>query len=132
MPERLSNSNLLIERLEFVRSVGSGKWSARCPAHDDKDPSLAISEAPDGRILVHCFAGCGALDIISSVGLTWDALYPEGSERYRPLVRRPKDAQHEAAVLTIIGAQRASGKRLSAAEKAREREAWMKVNGRAS
>ena len=36
---------------------GSG-WKARCPAHEDGTPSLSIAQA-DGRVLVHCFAGCG-------------------------------------------------------------------------
>jgi hypothetical protein len=31
---------------------------ACCPAHDDRNPSLSVRRAPDGRVLVHCFAGC--------------------------------------------------------------------------
>ena len=30
----------------------------RCPAHDDKTESLSIRETPEGKILIHCFAGC--------------------------------------------------------------------------
>lgn len=34
-----------------------GNWMCRCPAHDDKTPSLSLTEK-DGKILWKCFAGC--------------------------------------------------------------------------
>jgi len=34
------------------------KAIACCPAHDDKHPSLSLSEAPDGKLLWKCHAGC--------------------------------------------------------------------------
>jgi putative DNA primase/helicase len=37
------------------RKSGRSSWSARCPAHKDRKPSLSISESADGKILVHCF-----------------------------------------------------------------------------
>ena len=120
----------LIDRLEYVRSTGKDKWTARCPAHEDRDPSLSISEAPDGRVLVKCFGGCGALDVITAVGLTWDVLFPPNQERYRPLHSRRKDEAHERMVIAICDADRAAGKRLSKADKAREFEAWKRL-GRA-
>ena len=33
-------------------------WMAHCPAHEDKQPSLSIAERDEGRILLHCHAGC--------------------------------------------------------------------------
>jgi len=33
-------------------------------------------ELPDRTILIHCFAGCGALDVLNSLGLQWSALFP--------------------------------------------------------
>ena len=41
------------------RRSGAG-YSARCPAHDDAKPSLSVSEGDDGRVLIHCQAGCAA------------------------------------------------------------------------
>ena len=38
------------------RKAGGG-WMARCPAHDDRAPSLSIRDADDGKVLVHCHAG---------------------------------------------------------------------------
>jgi hypothetical protein len=67
---------VLLDRLERVRQTGPGRWIARCPAHDDRAPSLSVRELDDGRVLVHDHAGCGALDVIEAVGLDWAALYP--------------------------------------------------------
>ncbi len=50
-------------------------WMARCPAHDDSSPSLAISTGGHGKVLVRCHAGCDQRDVIvalSDRGL-WDA-----------------------------------------------------------
>src|SRR5215207_1054730 len=48
------------------RRVGTG-WLARCPAHDDRQPSLAIAEAKDGKLLVRCHAGCGQREVIAAL-----------------------------------------------------------------
>jgi len=58
---------MLLSRLEGVR----------CPAHEDRLPSLAITEAGD-KVLIHCFAGCSPLEILESVGLEIGDLF-EGS-----------------------------------------------------
>src|SRR5262245_50884002 len=47
---------------------GAG-WSARCPAHEDRRPSLSVSEGDDGRALVKCHAGCKPNAICAAVGL---------------------------------------------------------------
>jgi putative DNA primase/helicase len=41
-------------------------WMALCPAHDDRNPSLAISEK-DGKILIHCHAGCDQRAVITEL-----------------------------------------------------------------
>ncbi len=51
------------------RRSGSG-WSARCPAHDDRQASLSVSEGDDGRCLVFCHAGCDTRAIVEAVGLS--------------------------------------------------------------
>jgi len=50
------------------RRVGS-TWMVRCPAHDDRTPSLSIQDADDGRILVRCHAGCSQAKVIASLQL---------------------------------------------------------------
>ena len=44
--------------------AGAG-WMARCPAHEDRKPSLSISSGRDGQVLVHCHAGCDQRDVIA-------------------------------------------------------------------
>ena len=57
------------------RPNGSG-WTARCPAHDDRNPSLSIREADDGTVLVKCFAGCALDSVLEKVGLRSRDLFP--------------------------------------------------------
>lgn len=50
-------------RAETLTHALGGRWhgnygTARCPAHDDRNPSLSIKDGRDGRLLLHCFAGC--------------------------------------------------------------------------
>jgi len=41
-----------------ARLTGQNQWQAHCLYHADTSPSLTISESEDGRVLVHCHAGC--------------------------------------------------------------------------
>lgn len=50
------------------RRSGSG-YLARCPAHDDRRPSLSVAEGRDGRVLINCFANCDWPAIVSALGL---------------------------------------------------------------
>ncbi|MER3426470.1 MAG: hypothetical protein C4299_04890, partial [Thermoleophilia bacterium] len=68
---------------------------ARCPVPThgkgwgDRNPSLSVSEAPDGRILLHCFAGCTLEEILEAIGLEKRDLFPaHGHGPY--LDRRPR------------------------------------------
>jgi hypothetical protein len=70
-------ADTLLSQLDRVRKTGVGRWIARCPAHEDRGPSLSIRELADQRVLIHCFAGCGAGDVLGAVGLDFNALYPE-------------------------------------------------------
>jgi hypothetical protein len=70
--------SVILSRLEKVSGKGDGKWLACCPAHDDRSPSLAIKEV-DGKILLHCFAGCSVHDIVGVLGLELSDLMPDNS-----------------------------------------------------
>ena len=66
----------LIARLDSAKETERGKWVARCPAHDDKSPSLAVKETTDGTILLRCFAGCSAFEVVDAIGLELGDLFP--------------------------------------------------------
>ena len=65
----------LLSRLQQVKKAGSG-WSARCPAHEDQRSSLSISTGNDGRLLVHCHAGCSTEAVVGKIGLNLADLMP--------------------------------------------------------
>jgi hypothetical protein len=50
-----------------------GQWMASCPAHADQKYSLSIANK-NGKVLVHCFAGCQAVNILKALSLTWHDL----------------------------------------------------------
>lgn len=119
-------TNQLIDRLEGVRKTGAATWIARCPAHEDKSPSLTIKEAEE-RILLHCFAGCDVDPIVSSVGMEITDLFPEKLEHHSPIKRRflPQDTiqclSKEIFFLIICAGDLARGETLTEADTARLR-----------
>jgi hypothetical protein len=58
---------------------GAGKWQALCPAHEDRKPSLSISEGLDGRTLVFCHAGCELESVLSALGLRAADLFEQSN-----------------------------------------------------
>lgn len=91
----------LLAHLDKVKRTGPGTWTSRCPAHDDRGPSLAVRELDDGRTLVHCFAGCSVDEVLQAVGLTFSDLYPPRAlDHPAKPERRPFPA---ADVLRAIG-----------------------------
>ena len=74
---------------------GSKQISALCPAHEDKNPSLSAGEAPDGKVLVHCHAGCATDDILRALDLDYRDLYPPSNETVPSGIRR---ASYRSAV----------------------------------
>lgn len=93
----------LLQRLERVQKSGNG-WRALCPACGGRSQKLAITES-EGRVLVHCFAGCRAIEVLESVGLRWADIMPP---RYTPTTpqerRRERQAMREAAAVVAIDA----------------------------
>jgi putative DNA primase/helicase len=89
-PFPVDNVEVLLDRLEGVRPAGPHSWMARCPAHDDRNPSLSVA-LRDGRVLIHCFAGCTPEAVLQAVGLTWRDLRDPAPWTWRPpFPSRPK------------------------------------------
>ena len=114
----------LLDRLDKVRARGPGQWSACCPAHDDKGPSLSVKETADDRVLLHCFAGCSADEVVGAVGLDLTDLFPPRESRGAPIRRarllpagQALDLLHdEAQLVALSGANVANGVVLSAVD----------------
>lgn len=112
---------LLLSRLENVRANRNGTWVARCPAHDDRSPSLNVSEGDDGKVLIHCFAGCGAADVVEAVGLELSNLFPETHNWRGQRTRVDHKAlcrliQHECLVLSVAAGKVKAGQQLTDAD----------------
>lgn len=88
----------LLGRVDKVRGK-NGRYTASCPAHPDKSPSLALRELDDGRILLHCFGGCSTDEVLGALGLDMNDLFPEKLDSSTAPIRNPFSA---ADLLRII------------------------------
>ena len=73
----------LLHQLDKVRPRGTDQWEARCPAHEDESPSLSIAER-DGKILLHCFAGCSVEEVTNALGVEMKDLFPDTGKNQVP------------------------------------------------
>jgi len=124
----------LLSKLDRVRPTGQGRWMACCPSHPDKNASLSLGEKDDGRILVHCFAGCGTDEVLDAIGLKIEALFPERLADGRP-ERRPFPAADvlraialEAQIISIVAADIAKGVTIDTKTKDRVFLAAQRIN----
>jgi hypothetical protein len=63
--------------LKDVKASGTDQWMARCPAHDDKNPSLSIGRGDNGQVLLKCFSGCSPESIVAAAHTTMSDLFVE-------------------------------------------------------
>ncbi len=83
---------MVLDAEGIARAFGSAQpsgngWKARCPAQDDETPSLSLSDGENGRVLLHCYAGCSQSEVIA--GLVALGLWPNGTLSKRPTEKRP-------------------------------------------
>jgi len=77
-----------IDMLKNVKG-SNGQYSARCPAHDDRQNSLSVKIDRD-RVLLHCFAGCQTEDILRALNLSFSTLFFNKKETRNKKIRKPK------------------------------------------
>ncbi len=77
MPLGLHLENLL-NALGYDGPRPRRQYMCLCPAHEDRTPSLSVRATDDGKILLHCFAGCRTSEIVRTLGLTLRDLMPSG------------------------------------------------------
>ncbi len=108
-----------LQHLSKVKKTGKG-YHALCPAHEDKSPSLNIREGEDGRLLLHCHAGCTTGAVVASIGLKLSDLYPATNTPRRPppapgvsRTELHKAVSFEHIILQLMNADLKRGKTLS-------------------
>jgi 5S rRNA maturation endonuclease (ribonuclease M5) len=87
------NFEAILDRFHAHKS--GSQWMAKCPAHEDSKPSLAIRER-DGKFLLHCHAGCTSEAVARAAGLELRELFTENSE---PQIVETYDYTDEAGKL---------------------------------
>ncbi|WP_447986373.1 hypothetical protein [Nitrospira sp. Nam74] len=90
----------VLSRLERVRPTSRG-WSACCPAHPDRTPSLSLAEG-DTCVLMKCWAGCELNEIAAAMGIRVADLFyhpASGKRRTGRSVSKRRDWRKEAAAL---------------------------------
>jgi hypothetical protein len=126
-----------LARCDKARRTGADSWIACCPAHGDKTPSMTVRELEDGRVLIHCFSGCSAEEILGAVGMTFDALFPDrlpSGKEYSPGLRRPFPASDviealsgEALLVAVAAYNIAHGIELDAGDRERLLAAYGRI-----
>ena len=78
----------ILSRLAGVKKTPKG-WVAKCPAHQDKSPSLFVSVRHDNSTGMYCFAGCETHDVVAAIGLTMADLFADSpnEQNYRSPAR---------------------------------------------
>jgi len=79
-----------VDLLDDVHRTSCGV-RAQCPGHDDHDPSMSATKGDDGRILVHCYAGCSVQEICDGLGIRLRDLFP--AQKSDPGVRKKQRRQ---------------------------------------
>ncbi len=66
----------VLAQLPTARRTGRG-WRDRCPVHGgESTTSLSLALGEDGRVLLHCHAGCPPEAILATLGLATRDLFP--------------------------------------------------------
>lgn len=113
----------LLPRLQKVRQIKPDQWTACCPAHEDKHPSLSIKELPDGTLLLKDWSGCTANDIVAAVGLEMHDLFPNSKAPSRHQRITADDITEAYLVIRIARGCRQRGEVLSDGDMASLRHA---------
>lgn len=98
------SADLLLSRVHNVRRSGDG-WRADCPnGHSKARSSLAVTQADDGRVLLHCFACNDTPGILAATGLEVADLFPERIRDPSPEARhRARQAFKQAGWMAALG-----------------------------
>ena len=119
----MDNHHSILSRLDKVRSTGRDKWTACCPAHDDKSPSLSVAIGRKGNTIFYCHSGCTQEEVRDALGINWGSAFVEGSAA--PV--KPREPDVDDYVIAIARASLSRGERLSREDAARFKQAKLSV-----
>lgn len=85
----------IVGHFEVSRKNGANSYQCKCPVHLDNKASLTISER-NGKILLHCHAGCDTREILEAVGLTFKDLGEHRAEGWRERLEKRMGKRIEA------------------------------------
>ncbi|AWM81564.1 virulence-associated protein E [Gammaproteobacteria bacterium ESL0073] len=126
--------DLLLSRLHHIKTqkpnkAGYNQWQALCPSHPDTTPSLTITECSDGTVLVKCWAGCSANEIVKALGLELKNLFPCTPLNNKPTKPQPSQRAiaHERLIISIAEGNFSKGVTLSNEDMARYRLALKRL-----
>lgn len=85
-----------LSRLDGVQQgADATRWTAKCPSHDDSQNSLGVHLTDDGKILLKCYAGCSAEEIVAAMGLKMSDLFADDGKKDQ---KSPRKASAPKAV----------------------------------
>ena len=124
----------ILARLTSVRSINDLHWRADCPCCGSKNQAVAITLTPKGKVLLQCFAGCKAAEILGSIGLGLRDLYPQSPAEAKAGAKMAKQRsdlralQTELHILLTAVYDRLEGRCLTAPDQQRESLALSRIS----
>lgn len=105
MPHMVDPIQQFLDRLDGVHKSGNG-YRARCPACGGRSRKISLRADKDGRVLLHCFGGCAAIEVVRALGLQlrdlFDRPFCANTPEERRARRRAWDASHWGAALDML------------------------------
>ena len=114
--------DLVLSRLPDAKPSGRDRWRSACPAHDGTNRSaLSIGIGNDDAVLLRCWHGCEAADVVAALGLDLHDLFPERLTGTSPMRRRGLLSAgqaldvlaFEASLIRLAGQNLANGHQLT-------------------
>lgn len=97
-----SDVEKVLSVLEDVQENAWG-WFACCPSHDEKAPSLSVNVGEDGRVSLHCHAGCSTKAIVEAAGLPESVILTTGGKNLTPLITTTTTSAKNTSTITAVG-----------------------------
>lgn len=95
----------ILAKLEGVKTAGDG-YTALCPAHPDRNPSLSIGTRSGGGLLLFCHSGCSFFEILAACGI--ETMLPGTPKRSRAEIAvELSDRQQQAYIRQLTGQKNA-------------------------